>query len=115
MKIEFLETSGDCQFTDGRSSSVPYAGLTYDGMGPAMIATGKTGTATINLDGRRYQLAPNSVVKAENGSGLWRYVSRAGEAVSDGFWLEIGKLWSKIHSGKDWDQNLGSGGGGVRG
>jgi hypothetical protein len=110
MKIQVMNASGDCQFTDGFSSSEPFVGMTYDGMGPVMFVTGKTGVATIEVDGRLLDVPPGACVRIDNGSGPRRYRSGFSEDVR----LAVGKLWAKIHDDKDWDQDIG-GGGGVRG
>lgn len=111
MQIRFLNVSGDCQFTAGFSSSEPFVGMTYDGMGPTMLVTGRTGCATVEVDGRRVDVPPGACVRIDVGVGARRYRSGFGDDVK----LALGKLWAKIDDDHDWDQDLSGGGGGVRG
>jgi hypothetical protein len=106
MRIAFLNVSGQCEFTDGTLPSEPYVGMTWTGIGPAVLVTGVGGGATVEVDGKRIDVPPRSCIRfgSSGPSSLRRSVEVA-----------IGKAWALIHDDSDWESGVGSGGGGVRG
>lgn len=59
--INFLNVAGECIVEDGLSSREAYSGMAMDSSGrTCVIATGPGGCATVNVNGQRCDLGPNS-------------------------------------------------------
>ena len=104
MEVSFLNVSGECFLTEALTCEepcVPYAGLTWRGMGPCVLITGPTGVATIAVNSRRFELGPISWVKLGNSvGGIHRFLPQ-GKDVRH----VVGHLWALVSRDPNFEED----------
>lgn len=110
MRVEISGASGEVHFTDGHRSDAVWSRLRWSGIGPCVVATGANGRADVWIGGRRIAVGPNSWFKISDSPGLVRRFLTGHDIKTT-----VGRLWAHIQGDRGFDDDFGSGGGGIRG
>ena len=110
--ITFSDVSGPCLVDDGVSQREASAGMRMDVTGrPCIIATGDTGRAVIDINGKRIDMGHRSWIKVDalGTKGAHRHYPPSDLRIL------VGRLWARIDKDRGFDEDFNNAGGGVRG